>query len=51
MNVWMMIWKRETGDILYAELNENKEKIKSDLDYLNFEKRCLLLDKQNFDET
>ena len=37
--------KKEIGDILNTELNENKEKIKLDLDCLNFEKQCYLINK------
>ena len=44
INVWMMIWK-EIGDVSCAELNENKEKIKLDLDCLNFEKQCYLINE------
>ena len=37
--------KKEIGDILNTELYENKEKIKLDLDCLNFEKQCYLINK------
>ena len=43
-----MFWwwfKKEIGDILYTELNENKEKIKSDVDFLNFEEKRYLINK------
>ena len=37
--------KKELGDILHTEPNENKEKIKLDLNCLNFEKQCYLINK------
>ena len=37
--------KEEISGILYTEVNENKEKVKLDLDCLNFEKRCYLINE------
>ena len=42
----MMILKKKLG-IFYIQ-NLMKEKIKLDLDCLNFEKQCYLLDQQTF---
>ena len=37
--------KKEIGDILYKEKNENKEKNKIRFDCLNFEKQYYLINK------
>ena len=37
--------KEEISGISYTEVNENKEKVKLDLDCLNFEKRCYLINE------
>ena len=44
--------KKDIGEELYFQLNEDKDQLKLDLEYLNFEKKCFLINniliKQNY---